>query len=513
MEFRLLLVQAIALLFWESKLENEGLNSKEIVLNLIKEMPAIENMAGTDEDRDNLLGLRNIALWLANSTEVISQDNLLSKIKLSIKKDPELKEDATDYLSGELSKEAILERVQGLQNDLKSYNRKKHFLEDIKKLAARTIYNYTGSLDIPKISKETIALLEDYATYNEGDEQDPAINENASLDNLDEMMKIFAKVQDDVNPESVMRTGWQGFNRMCGEVGGLRRGNMYVVGAMPYNGKSLVSMQLATHVGRFNKPFMYDMTKKPMIVHFSTENDMQTNFKFLFRMLWEEEFQRECNLLEFEPEYMANYLKEKLEANGYNYRFYYLNSGEANYRKVIEILMQHEAEGYEIHLAVVDYLAMLDYTDLPGGNEAAQIQYLFNRLRSFCNPRGIAVVVPHQVSVEAVIYKRQGSDDFVKQIAGKRFWAKCKSIDMEVDMEIVLNIETDSQKNKWMAFGRGKDRSSASTPLDDQFFFLPFSKYGALVPDINGKDSSKRQIRETVGIETATDWVQQDPEY
>jgi hypothetical protein len=78
---------------------------------------------------------------------------------------------------------------------------------------------------------------------------------------------------------------------------------------------------------------------------------------------------------------------------------------------------------------------------------------------------------------------------------------------MEVDTEIYLNVEKDAQGNSWMAFGRGKDRNSAATPYEDQFFFQPFSQFGGLVPDIHGKKLAKRTIRDNgFAVAGADEW-------
>lgn len=510
MDFRILLIQSIALLFWESQIENHGLDSRDLVRKLINELPDLNNFAGTDEDRDNLISLKEIAFSLVQGTTSTKQDTILQRVKLGIKKDPELRKDVEELISGDTNNpDLILDKIENIRGELNRYTREKSFKETIKQIAQKTIYA-NRSIDIAKTAMEAIAALESFTLNTNDPDNDPSINDSANFNDPEQVAKIFAKVQDDVNPDSVMKTGWQGFNRMLGETAGIRRGSMYAIGAMPYNGKSLVTMDICTHIGRFNTPFLIDQTKIPTIVHFSTENDLPLNFRLLYKRLREEETQAEVDMLGIEPTAMANYLINKLESTGYHYEFYYLNSSITNWRKITEILLQLESKGHEVHLCAIDYLAMLDYSDLPGGNEATQIQLLFNRIRSFCNPRQIATIIPHQVSTEAVVLKRQGADDFVKQIAGKRFWARCRSIDMEVDCEIMLNVEKDSQKNSYMAFGRGKDRNSASTPVDDQFFFIPFSRYGGLLPDINGKDSSKRSIRDT-GFETTDpdDWTLQ----
>ena len=82
MDPRILLVQSIALLFWESLIPESGKNSKEIVLNIINSLPAPEGVTATDDDRENLIALRDIAqsMALRNGEEQYDKDFLLSNV-------------------------------------------------------------------------------------------------------------------------------------------------------------------------------------------------------------------------------------------------------------------------------------------------------------------------------------------------------------------------------------------------------------------------------------------------
>lgn len=342
---------------------------------------------------------------------------------------------------------------------------------------------------------------------------DPMINAQGDTLDLDALAKIFMNVQDDLAPESVIKTGWQAFNRMCGETGGLRRGNMYVVGALPSKGKSLITSCLTLHTMLFNKPYMLDADKKPVVVHFSTENDTMLNMRIWFRYLWEIYYNEPCNLQDIDPEFAAKWFKEQVGRNGYEFLFYHIDPTNTSYHDIIRKLMEVESKGYEIHLCAIDYLAMINGDGLGDENRAFWIRQLFKVMRNYANPRKITLIIPHQIATDAAQLIRQGTDDFVKQVAGKRYWADCRSIDMEVDMEINLNVERSGKGENaqaYMAFGRGKDRSSANTPENDKFFFLPFDKIGGLKPDIEGKDTSKKTIKDG-SIEIDAAWAGNAP--
>lgn len=510
MDPRILLVQSIALLFWESLIPESGKNSKEIVLNIINSLPAPEGVTATDDDRENLIALRDIAqsMALRNGEEQYDKDFLLSKVKLSIKKDPELRDDITGLLEGETTPDKVLIKVDLLQKELNKYFTQKDFLNEMKKLASKTIYAGAPAFKVSDMAKLVSATMERFIDSETNANDDPALNGMGDTESEEELAKHFMNVQEDLDVNSVIKTGWQRFNRMCGDVDGLRRGNMYVIGARPSNGKSLVTSCLTLHSMMFNKPYLFDPTKKPCILHISTENDIPLNMRIWFKYWWEYENNAQCNILEMDPAYMAKWFIDHVKERGYTFKFYHIDPTNTSYREILSKFMDLEAQGFEIQLAAVDYLAMINGDGLGDENRAFWIRQLFKVMRNYCNPRRITLLTPHQVATDAAMLLRQGSTDFVKQIAGKRYWSECRSIDMEVDMEIVCNIEHDAEKNAWMAFARGKDRSSQGTPEKDCSFFIPFSKFGGLRPDLETKDSGKSELRDNTGISVdASAWM------
>ena len=514
MDFRYLLIQSIALLYWESTLTGGGVDSRGLVKEILEMLPAPESMAGTDEDKDNLIVLRDICgLMVNNSDTGYTREFLLNKVKLSIKKDVELRGDIEAVLGVSLNQERTVEHIKLLNKELQTFFHQRHFKEEIKRIASKTIFAGAPDFNVSEMAKAITASMERFVTTATNNDEDPIINEKGDSNNLDGLVKLFTNVQEDLDADSVIKSGWQAFNRMCGEVGGLRRGNMYVIGARPSNGKSLVSSCLTLHSMVCNKPYLFDKTKKPAIVAFSTENDLGLNLRIWFKYLWENKYNTPCNLQEQTPESMAEWFKNEIEQNEHKFFFYYINSTNTGYRDIIGKMMQIESEGYEIILCNIDYLAMITNSGLGDEHRAFWIRQLFKSLRSFTNPRKICLLTPHQVSPDSSLLLRQGTDDFVRQIAGKRYWADCKSIDMEVDMEILLNIEKVGKgvdTVTYMSFGRGKDRSTQGTPDEDCFFFLPFAKIGGLRMDLGGKDTSKRSIRDSGMNGIDTNWGSND---
>lgn len=511
MDFRYLIIQSIALMYWESLLPDAGFNSKPLIRELLLQLPNPDSLAGSDDDRENLLALRDICGSMLISKESMSKDFLASKLRLSIKKDQELRDDVNEALSGSTDDEKqIQERIIALQGEINHYFTQKKFKDEIKKIAGQTIFNGASNFNVADMARDIISKLDYYTTASFNDNEDPNMVGEADTGDIESVVKLFTQVQEDLDPESTIKTGWQAFNRMCGEVGGLRRGNMYLVGARPSNGKSLISSCLTLHTMIHNKPFLFDETKKPAVVHFSMENDLLLNLKIWTRYLWENDKNEVCNIQEMSPRFLAEWFIERVERNGHKFMWKHFNPTSMGYEDIFNSLRKVEAEGYEIQLCTIDYLAMVSNAGLKEENQAFWIRQLFKVVRNYTSSRKITTIIPHQVAPDAANLLRAGTDDFVKQIAGKRYWAGCKSIDMEVDMEIVLNIEHTGQgddRQAYMAFGRGKDRATQGTPEQDCFFFIPFSKVGGLRWDIHTTDSSKRALKGAGSISVNDDWM------
>ena len=86
MNLRVLLIQSIALLYWESVAPDSGYDSRALISGIINDLPDINGIAGTDEDRENLQTLRTICLSFAEGNQTIDKSFLENKLKLNIKK-------------------------------------------------------------------------------------------------------------------------------------------------------------------------------------------------------------------------------------------------------------------------------------------------------------------------------------------------------------------------------------------------------------------------------------------
>src|SRR5690606_20958115 len=115
-------------------------------------------------------------------------------------------------------------------------------VKDIIKKASQRVLFQEESIDWKSFVSETMAELEPYA-------MSLASKSNGSVDEVDfsdaeALNKMFQRASEEIGNDGILKTGWQGINRMTGEHGGIRRGECVVVGALQHNYKTGFTLNL-----------------------------------------------------------------------------------------------------------------------------------------------------------------------------------------------------------------------------------------------------------------------------
>jgi hypothetical protein len=163
------------------------------------------------------------------------------------------------------------------------------------------------------------------------------------------------------------------------------------------------------------------------------------------------------------------------------------------FNKIIEL----EAQGYSVHVAMVDYLLMMPTTGcLQSGMIGADKRDLVRRVRNFFSARNTTFITPFQLSTEANQMLRNGVPDhtFVNEVAEKNYTDGCKTIGMELDVEIYVHAFT-FKRRKFIMFRRGKHRGLPDLPLEDKSCIYKFPQLNVPVPeDVTGEDQSFQKL-------------------
>lgn len=500
MNTREVLINTILLQYRES--ERGVLNNTipEWVLTTIRDSEG----SGAVLSADPIKELKEIIRWTTDreQSEKIDKRELLSKVKLAVPEETVILEVLDDNMFEVDDPIEITTECVRITKKLAEYKKQVETIEVIKSASKDVMFSDKNPRHL---AVELIDKLN--GLVSGGDLEVEGHVATVSVSNVTALADAIRQGIEASSVDGALTTGWQGMNRMCGRPNGFRRGDFICFGALQHNYKSGTLLKLAKHFARYNKPYMIDANLKPLIVHISLENNVGDNTIQLFRDLRADEFPDEEVLVEdINPEEAATYVKERMEEMGYHFEMHREEPGAFNIQSFRTLLDNYRSNGYEIHAVVLDYMNLMGKHGCIGGNDATLIRDLFRQARSYTNPKMITLVTAHQLSGEAKFLIRQGIPNFVEEVAGKSYWDSCKSIDQELDLEVIQHIEKRGDK-KYLAFAQGKFRSTDIVPEVDKYYAQLFHPVGAIRDDIDGEAEFIRKIPSaTDSLDDTDDW-------
>lgn len=496
MDHKLLLTNGITLLYLESQLETKSENSSGLVRRIIlnAKLPETSSM-GLDHVREVLQSLKNTAVWMCDQPldHEHEPEELLMRLKVDTKDDVELYQAFESFIKPEYTQSKIKKLILSKKKQVHDYFREVELSSIIKDMSQTFAFRRDSITDLRQFVAETIAKLDPYQI--DAIIRDPAIVSDVDFSNIASVEKVFESVKEMDMGLGVLKTGYQGVNRIL--QGGFRRGEEWVIGALQHKYKTGFNLSIEETVALYNVPHMLDPTKKPMLVRFTFEDTAEQNLRFIYEHLYENETGQRCtkdHMKSMSKEDIAQYVMSRLQATGYSFRVFHVDPTQWTYQHLTNKLVELEAEGYEIHMCVVDYLALLNRKGLAEkGATGDDIRELFRRMKNFCTPRKICFITPHQLSSEAMKLIRLGSSDFVREIAEKNYYDGCQRLSQEVDGELFIHIEK-VNKQAYLTVMRGKHRGMPVIDESEKYLVLELHKVGGLRPDINGPDSSLKKV-------------------
>lgn len=492
MNNKLLLVNGITLLYRESQLSGSKENSADLVRQIISEIKIPESSLGVDHEREILLGLKSTALEMCEAplSHEWHKTEMLQRLKVITQEDEALYEGFVQGIDDDMAEVTLKKFCLNLRRSLNNYFRDNKVKEVFKEANKKMLFEPEKITDMRKFVAEVVGKLEPYTVDH--DVKDPAIIGEINMSDLNAVAAIFRSIKEQAEGHTILRTGWQGINRMLD--GGFRLGETWVIGAMQHQYKTGFSMTLFKQIALYNIPVLKDPTKKPALVRISFEDNLLLNLQHMYCNLRENEtgvvqdIPEDASALE-----LAAYCKGKLEVNGWHVHLLNVNPSDWTYRDVINKIIELESQGFEVQLCMLDYLLKLPTTGCDDGPAGHALRNLFERLRNFFAARNICFITPHQLSPDAKMLVRDGRQDFVKQIVGGGYYSGSKQLDQVVDGEIFIHIETMNHES-FLTVQRGKHRKIRQTPWEYLYAVLPFVKGGAIRDDINGPDTTRRKV-------------------
>ncbi|WP_257292810.1 DnaB family ATPase [Endozoicomonas sp. ONNA1] len=516
MDNKLLLIRAITLLFRESQRKTPSEDTIDLVKEVIGCVDIPKETMGSQTEREILVALVSTLELLIESglKEPYDKDELLQRIRINVGAESFLYNAVEDGIAKDTSESGLTRRCNNLRAELRKSTRKTQ-VKSILQEASRAILFDEKNVDWDVFVRNTIEKLDPF--INIGSASGPASRlDMVNLNNRDEVKAVFKSGLDSLCGNGIMRTGFHGVNNMLD--GGIRRGDMGLIGALRHNYKSGMLLDLPRQVAMYNEPYMFNGDKTPLIWCASLENELRINIIIIYNSLTYntgkepidmdrhkidindlakkenksvEDLQKE---LETEIDMATQVIDEQTTINGYKFIMSRYNPSDFTYQDLFDEIRSFENQGFEIHMTSIDYLPMMNLKGCTGLNESDRIQNLYRRVRNFMTPRNIACVTAHQFSSDATKLLREGRTDFIKEIAGKSFYKGCTGIDQEVDWEMGIHIEKPGDGKSYLTMHRGKHRKP--TPTDEKYLYQVYSFGEVGIPDdINGAS----QARKTVG--------------
>lgn len=497
MDSKLFLIKSITLLYREERLNNKNSTSKDLVANMMTYIKTSDISIGNYSERDVIVRLKETLLLMTkeNSDSIFDSNNLLITLKTNCMHDENLYMILEkSILDTDSMTEAVMKRsITNLVKDLNNFYIEEQISDILNKASYKFLKERDKIKDINTFITEVVNQLEPLQINNKA--VDPAIKSEIDISEPSHIQFIFDEIKKSKGTELVLQTGWQALNRMT--QGGFRRGETTLISALQHKYKTGLSLSIFKQLALYNKPYMLDAAKKPMLLRISFEDDLTNNLEFLYLSLKTDEGEKSVNIKNMPTSDIADYVRERLQVNGYHIKMLRVDPSAWTYKHICNKILEFEAQGYEIHSLMLDYLGLVPTTGCIGtGPMGTDLRDMFRRMRNFCSSKKIAFITPHQISTQGKALLRSGVDDFtfVKEINGKGYYAGSAQLDQEVDLELYIHL-VNYQKESYLTVQRGKHRLTSIIDEKDQYFILKFPKNSPIPDDINGTDQSLRSVK------------------
>lgn len=482
-----LLTKSIILIYREHLHDNvDSLNdSVNLVTNILTHIGTIDTDNGLPLQANSFIPelIDLLVEKLDEPSGPINKEIMLNSINIITKDNDRVNSVLTDAINNDLSEGLLHKSILDLKRYLVNYFKEKKIIGILKKSYFDFSKKRTSIKNINEYINTLILRLE--ALELQSTNKDDKIVSEVDISDTSALTKVITEIADVSNSKGVMRFGWQGLNDML--QGGIKRGEFMVVSALQHNYKTGVTLSIFEQIALYNTPYMYDDKKKPLLLRISFEDDLTNNIEFMYLYLKHDETRKHVTIKNVSVEVMAEYIKERLGVNGYNMKVLRVNPSEWTYQDIFRKIIELEAQGFEIHLLMLDYLAMVPTTGCKSsGAMGTDIKDLFMRVRNFCSLKKIAVITPHQISTDAKQLLRNGlpPELFVKEIANKGYYAGTRQLDQEVDVELYIH-KVVKDKKAYLTIQRGKHRTPTIIDDDRLFMVLPFPRGMPIPGDID----------------------------
>ncbi len=494
MEEKIALLNCLALIYYSSKSATENSYS-----NLIKKITSSIKTPATisdTDDRASVIGLRKLVVDLNTGELTFDRKTVLQKIRIFSTYDPTLLKAAEEALPEEItSDEDVSQMMATLAADLSLFSRRKTTHDAIRRASFDLNSEDSDFKQIISALREELAANDSAAHGNKLASEVQAV----TSDDADGMESILLETKKQLSGNS-LRTGWKGINQMLGCNKGIVPGELWLMPALPHNGKTTFSLLMLISFALFNDPKDFvPEGKKAMLLDVSLENDLNVNIPLVYRALYEHLEKQPLNVENINPAEGAKYIVEKLGERGWKIAFERHLNTEFEIDSLATIFAKYEAKGYHIVVCRPDYLGTIKRTGLGNGTVGSDVREVYRRARNIITTRKCAMLAPHQLSPDAKKLKAMDPYKYVRMLPGKGMYDGCTTVDNEADGEMYFGI-TSVGGVDFLEIQRGKHRTIINTPEKLRYVVMKFAEIGILPWDEDtDEDHTLRSVTSNVG--------------
>lgn len=482
----LILTKSVVAIYLNGIIEEKMDKVANTVNRIIQDLKLPENVLGEGSEGDVSRSLKLTYEWLKRSKiKEISEEDVIARIRMNCAYKSEYIEVVKDLINTPKDKENLTKRLNSINSELQ-HELDRQTVADMFRKANRELNMGQENVDLSNFVNEFVDKTRD-VMGDLGDSDHEGLAGQMDFSKLDEVEEFFERSKDIVSEVGVMRTGYQGLNKLLG-VGGIQPGFMYCFPALSHNYKTGILLDISRQIPMYNKPNLTDPDKKPLVYRISFENKIEQDLPEIYRSIYEAENQVQIQTADIKAKEAAQYVSKKLTDNGWHFIMECYDPNNFDVWNLIDRLNYFESQGYEVKLCVVDYLELITRANSNSRKDQA-ITYGYEVLRNHCFPRGIAVVTAHQLSTEAQKLAREGTAGFAAKCASGGYYQNCQSLHNKLDCEVVMHIHKQGD-DSFLTFARGKHRGGAQTPIKDRTFAMKFQQYGGLCDDVLSKKST-----------------------
>lgn len=322
-----------------------------------------------------------------------------------------------------------------------------------------------------------------------------AVKDNVNVESINmscnESIKEAFKVHNLTRSSYTFKFGLQGLNEMIGKdkltnTIGLKLGEFVLFGALSFNYKSGIMLDILRWMSSYNEPPKID-DRVPVILFITLENEATNNLI---------DWYRRCYIIkngELPPEHVtedeiAEFIKTNSTINGWEVHIFRKLSGHFSMEDYTNMIEDFKKNGRRVYISIIDYLGLFQLgakgtvIDSPA-MKASHLVDLFDKMHNYASYENILTITPHQLSPEAGGIAAQGGANIVKRFNGQYHFETAKKIYHKVTTCILMHIEKNSNKIPFLTFCYSKRRYYDPPEPEKLFCAYPFHKSFGILDD------------------------------